>query len=79
LIGVYDNETRAEMAAGQPQVSVDAAEVERLIAARLAARKAKDYKEGDRLRDELIALGIMIKDAKDAATGEIVTTWEVRS
>ncbi len=79
LMGLYDNETRAEMAAGQPQVTVDAVHVEALIAARLAARKAKDYKEGDRLRDELTALGIMIKDAKDAATGEFVTTWEVRS
>ena len=79
LMGVYDDETRAEMADGQPQVKVDAAHVEYLIAARLKARKAKDYKEGDRLRDELIALGIMIKDAKDPKTGDIVTTWEVRS
>ena len=24
------------------------------------------------------AIGIQLKDAKDAATGEIVTTWEVK-
>ena len=78
LMGVYDAETRADFARGQPVVSVDAVAVDRLIAARLAARKAKDFKESDRIRDELVALGVMIKDAKDPASGDIVTTWEVR-
>ena len=50
-----------------------------LIAARNAARKAKNFKEADRIRDELAAMGIQLKDAKDPATGEIVTTWEVRA
>ena len=54
-----------------------AAQVEPLITARLAARKAKDFKESDRIRDELAAMGIALKDSKDPATGEIVTTWEV--
>lgn len=49
-----------------------------LVAARNAARKAKDFKESDRIRDELSAMGIQLKDAKDPATGEIVTTWEVK-
>ena len=79
LLGLYDGETRADFAAGQPHVAVDAVHVDALVAARLAARKAKDFKESDRIRDELIALGIAIKDAKDPSTGEIVTTWEVRS
>lgn len=51
--------------------------VEPLIAARLAARKVKDFKESDRIRDELAKMGVALKDSKDPATGEIVTTWEV--
>jgi cysteinyl-tRNA synthetase len=34
--------------------------------------------EAYRIRDELAAMGIQLKDAKDPATGEIVTTWEVK-
>ena len=51
--------------------------VDELVDARNAARKAKDFKEADRIRDELAAMGIELKDAKDPKTGELVTTWEV--
>ncbi|PZU86977.1 MAG: cysteine--tRNA ligase [Chelatococcus sp.] len=53
-------------------------EVERLITARLDARRAKNFAESDRIRDELAAMGIALKDGKDAATGEPTTTWEVK-
>ena len=62
-----------------PKVEVDAAKVDSLVQQRLAARRAKDFKESDRLRDELAAMGITIKDAKDPRTGEPTTTWEVKS
>ena len=51
--------------------------VKSLVAQRGAARKSKDFKEADRIRDELAASGVVLKDAKDPATGEIVTTWEL--
>ena len=47
------------------------------VAARNAARAAKNFKEADRIRGELEAMGITLKDAKDPKTGELVTTWEV--
>jgi cysteinyl-tRNA synthetase len=42
-----------------------------LIAARTAARARKDFKESDRIRDELAAMGVVIKDSKEG------TTWEI--
>src|SRR5262249_14805244 len=45
--------------------------VNALIAARAAARKAKNFKESDRIRDELAAMGVVLKDSKDG------TTWEI--
>ena len=48
----------------------------RLIDERKAARARKDFKESDRLRDELAAMGVLVKDGKDA-DGNPVTTWEM--
>jgi cysteinyl-tRNA synthetase len=52
--------------------------IEEMIAARLAARAAKNWAESDRIRDELAARGVALKDAKDPATGELRTTWEAK-
>jgi cysteinyl-tRNA synthetase len=60
-------------------LSIDEHRVRNLIAARNGARRAKNFKEADRIRDELAAMGVQLKDAKEPATGEIVTTWEVRA
>ena len=40
----------------------DAARIERLVGARETARSSKDFAEADRIRDELIALGIAVED-----------------
>ena len=53
-------------------------DIDTLITARLAARKAKNFAEADRIRKELEAMGIMLMDTKNKDTGEIETTWEVK-
>ncbi|EJB03452.1 cysteinyl-tRNA synthetase [Rhizobium leguminosarum bv. trifolii WSM597] len=55
-----------------------AAAVDALVAMRLEMLKAKNFAEADKIRDELAAKGIQLKDGKDAATGERVTTWEAK-
>ena len=77
FLGVYGNETQQELNPGYEVRTFDAFHVDNLIAARSAARKAKDFKESDRIRDELAAMGIALKDTKNKDTGEIETTWEV--
>ena len=52
---------------------VRADEVDALIAARIAARAVKNWAESDRIRDELVAMGVVLKDNKDGTT-----TWEVK-
>jgi cysteinyl-tRNA synthetase len=52
-------------------INTDEKRVETLIAARAAARKAKDFAESDRIRDELAAMGVVLKDSKEG------TTWEI--
>ncbi len=47
----------------QGGASVDAARVQALIDERDAAKKARDYARADRLRDELAAMGVMLKDS----------------
>jgi cysteinyl-tRNA synthetase len=54
-----------------PAPALPADEIEARIALRTAARKNKDFKESDRIRDELAALGVLLKDSKDG------TTWEI--
>ena len=51
--------------------------VEKIIASRIEARKAKNFAESDRIRDELVAMRVQLKDGKDA-DGNLTTEWEVK-
>jgi cysteinyl-tRNA synthetase len=53
------------------EVVADVGRIQEFIDARNAARKAKNFKEADRIRDELKAMGVELKDSKDG------TTWEI--
>jgi cysteinyl-tRNA synthetase len=51
---------------------VDTVAIADAIAARNAARKARNFKESDRIRDDLLAKGIVLKDGPGG------TAWEVK-
>lgn len=55
-----------------------AAGIDALVEMRLELLKAKNFAEADRIRDELAAKGIQLKDGKDKDTGERVTTWDMK-
>jgi cysteinyl-tRNA synthetase len=52
----------------ESNAAVDEGNVVSLIDSRNAARKAKDFKEADRIRDELKAMGVELEDTKDGKT-----------
>ncbi len=63
LMGLLQQKPEAWFAWAAAGAKTDSAEIERLIAARSDARKAKDFKESDRIRDELAARGVLIEDS----------------
>ena len=69
LLGLSGDPARLRSAGAK----VDAEKVSTLINARLDARRAKNWAESDRIRDELNAMGIAIKDNKDGTT-----SWEAK-
>jgi cysteinyl-tRNA synthetase len=68
LLGFSNTQIRIEA-----RKAVDAVAIADAIAARNAARKAKNFKEADRIRDELTAMGVELEDRKDGTT-----TWRVK-
>ena len=76
LLGFLSISAAAWKGRKQQASGVDAKEVDRLIADRAAARARKDFRESDRIRDALAAMGVAIKDGKDV-DGKPVTTWEI--
>ena len=71
LIGLLQ-QAAAQWANFRPaSIAIDENKVTSLIAARNAARQAKNFRESDRLRDELAKMGVVVKDTKEG------TTWEI--
>jgi len=71
LLGLLGQTKREYLESNPKAVTVNKAVVDALIADRTAARARKDFKESDRIRDELAAMGVVIRDSKEG------TTWEI--
>ena len=58
---------------GLQQTELTPAMIEQRIADRVAARKARDFKQADAIRDQLAALGVVLKDSPAG------TTWTIEA
>jgi cysteinyl-tRNA synthetase len=69
-LGILQGEPKAFLRAG---TRLDEATIAGLIERRAAAKKAKDFAEADRIRSDLLAQGVVLKDSPAG------TTWEAAS
>ncbi|WP_405241176.1 cysteine--tRNA ligase [Lentisalinibacter salinarum] len=72
VMGLLQEDPEAWFASGGDELP-DAEAIEALLEQRQTARKARDFAEADRIRDELEARGIVIEDGPDG------TRWRVAS
>ncbi len=72
LLGLLGQTKSERRALALSEAAVDPEFVAKIVADRAAARAGKNWKESDRLRDQLASLGVVLKDSKDG------TTWEFK-
>ena len=53
--------------------NLDETKIVSLVEARNAARKSKDFAHADRIRNELVGMGVELEDKKDGTT-----TWKLK-
>ncbi|MDE1974765.1 MAG: cysteine--tRNA ligase, partial [Hyphomicrobiales bacterium] len=71
LVGLLQSKSEQWQASRVASTDIDENMVIGLVQARNAARKGRNFKESDRIRDELAKMGVVLKDTKDG------TTWEI--
>ncbi len=62
----------------QGSTELNAEDIEDQIHKRQEWLRVKNFVEADKIRNMLSSQGIQLKDGKDAATGERITSWEIK-
>jgi cysteinyl-tRNA synthetase len=69
ILGILQDDPEAYLRGGEGGAEgLSDAQIEELIAQRLAARKAKNWAEADRIRDELKSKGVLLEDGAGGTT-----------
>ena len=68
LLGLLQQAPAAFLKGGATDVSLGEADIQARIEARAAAKKAKDFSTADAIREELAALGIVLKDSREGTS-----------
>jgi cysteinyl-tRNA synthetase len=68
LLGLLGRDPQAFLQGEVGEAATDNAQIEGLIAERVAAKKARDFKRADAIRAELLALGVVLEDKPGGVT-----------
>jgi cysteinyl-tRNA synthetase len=73
LLGILEKTEEGYLKADPRRIAIDESKVKSLIDARAHARKVRNFKQADSIRDELVEMGVEIEDHKDGST-----SWKIR-
>ncbi|WP_311064266.1 cysteine--tRNA ligase [Halomonas sp. DWK9] len=73
VLGLLQQTPQTFLKGSQQQMALSEADIEAKIADRQAAKANKDFAQADAIRDELAALGIILKDSREG------TTWVIEA
>jgi len=73
LLGILEKTEEEYVKADPRRIAIDESKVKSLIDARAHARKARNFKQADSIRAELVDMGVEIEDHKDGST-----SWKIR-
>jgi cysteinyl-tRNA synthetase len=68
VIGLLGRSPQQFLQAGASAAGLAEADIETMIAARTAAKVAKNFAEADRIRQDLLAQGVVLEDKAGALT-----------
>ncbi|MEO6689673.1 MAG: cysteine--tRNA ligase [Dokdonella sp.] len=76
LLGILQQDAERWFKQGAPGQAIDAIEVQRLVDQRAAAKQARNFAESDRIRDQLLALGVVVEDTAQGPRWKVVKADE---